>query len=131
MGIGDSEALAIQLRLEGRRFARPLTHDLIDEVLRELGGRVVKVHIEDLRGGVFFGKVFVETRARRFSLDARASDAVAMALGSAAPIFVARDVIARAAISSADLRAAPPAPGSPGPRSRPRPAEPRAPPTSL
>jgi hypothetical protein len=64
IGIGGSEALSIHLRHNKRRYPRPLTHDLLDEVLRQLGGRVVKVHIEDMRGNTFIGTVFVVRRGR-------------------------------------------------------------------
>src|SRR5688572_3528356 len=49
IGIGGTEALSIHLRHNKRRYPRPLTHDLLDEIVRQLGGRVVKVHIEDMR----------------------------------------------------------------------------------
>jgi bifunctional DNase/RNase len=110
IGIGGSEALSIHLRHNKRRYPRPLTHDLLDEVLRQLGGRVVKVHIEDMRGNTFIGTVFVVRRGRVMAIDARPSDAIALALGSGAPIFVSKDVVVKAGIRKQDI--APPASGS-------------------
>lgn len=100
MGIGSTEALSIHLRLERRRFERPLTHDLLDSVLRELDGKIIKVHVDDLRGGIFVGRVFIRAKGRIVELDARPSDAIALALGSQVPIFVAQSVIDKAAIQS-------------------------------
>lgn len=131
MGIGESEALSIHLRLERRRFERPLTHDLMDSALRELGGRVVKVHVDDLRSGVFTGTVFIQTRDRLISIDARPSDAVALALGNRAPIFVSQGVIDRASISSVEIKESLPREGEALPESMPQPGEPQKKPISL
>lgn len=123
MGIGATEALSIHYRLERRRFERPLTHDLYDATLRELGGRLIKVHVDDLRSGVFTGTVFVKAKSGRlFTIDSRPSDAIALALGSRVPIFVARSVIDEAAISS-DQALEEPADPELLPESMPRPAE--------
>jgi len=96
--IGGTEALSIVLRHERRRFERPLTHDLLDAVLRELGGELLKVHVDALKGDRFVGTVYVRHAGRVAALDARASDAIALALGSRVPIFVAREVIDTAGI---------------------------------
>ena len=102
LGIGSSEALSIHGRLERHPFPRPLTHDLLDHIVAGLGGTIVKVQIDDMRGEVFVGTVFVKANDRVFSVDARPSDAVALAIGSRAPIFVARPVLDRAAIHPGD-----------------------------
>jgi len=101
--VGDSEALSIQLRLEKRRYARPLTHDLLDAMLARLGGRIDSVRVEKLENNVFFGIVVVRDGARRMELDARTSDAVALAVGSDAPIYVNERVLERAGVSLDDL----------------------------
>jgi bifunctional DNase/RNase len=101
--VGDSEALSIQLRLEKRRYARPLTHDLLDTMLARLGGRIDSVRVEKLENNVFFGIVVVREGARRMELDARTSDAVALAVGCDAPIFVSERVLERAGVSLDDL----------------------------
>ena len=103
VGIGLPEALSIHGRLEHRHATRPLTHDLLDEMLKRLGGEVVRVQINDLQDDVFVAQVFVKSGDKVIAFDARPSDAVALALGSGAPIFVARPVVDRAAIRPDDL----------------------------
>lgn len=103
VGIGLPEALSIHGRLEHRATSRPLTHDLLDEMLKRLGGEVVRVQIDDLRDDIFVAQVFVKSGDRVIAFDARPSDAVVLALGSRAPIFVARPVVDRAAIHPDDI----------------------------
>ena len=97
--IGESQAMAIKLRLERRRYSRPLTHDLLDKAVEELGGEVVKVHIGAIKSGVFVGTVFIEGPKKTHELDARSSDAIALAVGNEVPIFVAREVFEKAGLS--------------------------------
>jgi len=101
--IGQAEALAIQLRLEKRRYDRPLTHDLMDSMMGKLGGRIESVRVDKVQDNVYFGTVIVASGARRIELDSRSSDAVALAVGSDAPIFVAEQVVKHAAVSLQDL----------------------------
>lgn len=96
--VGESEAMSIALRHARQRYERPLTHDLLDEVLAHLGGELVSIQIDDIRGDVFVGAVFIRQGDRVFSLDARPSDAIALALGHRVPIFVHERVVARAGI---------------------------------
>jgi bifunctional DNase/RNase len=107
--IGPNEAMAIDLRHRKQRYQRPLTHDLLDSILHELGGSLVKVQIDDIKDNTFVGAVFVRTATRVVELDARPSDAIALALGNHVPIFVARQVIDRAGVHRGD-RSAPPGP---------------------
>jgi bifunctional DNase/RNase len=108
IGIGNSEALSIHLRLQGEKFDRPLTHDLLDQLVARLGGKVAKVHIERLKDGVFHGRVFVTSPGGDIAVDARASDACALALGSQAPIYVSRSVVTEAGfLAEALLQGAP------------------------
>jgi uncharacterized protein len=96
--VGESEALTIALRHNRQRYERPLTHDLLDEVLAHLGGELVRIQIDDIRGETFVGAVFIRQGERTFSLDARPSDAIALALGHRVPIFVHERVVTRAGI---------------------------------
>jgi bifunctional DNase/RNase len=91
--VGGTEALTIQLRADGTRYERPLTHDLLSSLVRELGGSPVKSQIDDLRDDTYFGSVFVRQGDRILQLDARPSDAIAIALGSGAPLYVSRSVM--------------------------------------
>jgi hypothetical protein len=93
--IGFSEAQAIQLRLERRRFPRPLTHDLLEQIMQELGGELVEIHVDDLKGNTFVGTLIVKKgdEIRRF--DARPSDSIALAIGKQVPIYVSEAVLER------------------------------------
>jgi hypothetical protein len=119
LGIGPMEALSIHGRLERSPLPRPMTHDLLDHIVHELGGEIVRVQIDDLREDLFVGTVFIKARGRVISVDARPSDAVALAIGNSAPIFVARVVVDRAALHPEDLDDAQPSP-PPGERHQPR-----------
>jgi hypothetical protein len=88
--------MAIQLRLERRRFERPLTHDLLDTMIRELGGEVVKVHVDDLKSNTFVATLFIKKGERTLQIDARPSDSIALAVGNRVPVFVSRRVLERA-----------------------------------
>jgi bifunctional DNase/RNase len=91
--IGPHEAAAIGMALKGERFERPLTHDLICTIVDGLAGRVSRVVIHDLRGSTFLAKIFIEREAEVIAVDARPSDAIAIALRTAAPVFVAETVV--------------------------------------
>lgn len=99
--VGESEGLSIQLRLAGERFHRPLTHDLMDSVLAELGGTIASVRVERYEEEIFYSVVVLEHHAERLELDSRTSDAIALALGHNVPIFVRTSVLDR---GSVDLR---------------------------
>jgi bifunctional DNase/RNase len=96
--IGEAEANAISARMMGRRLPRPLTHDLLDRVMAQLGGRLLRVQIEDLRETVFFGRIFIRQGQREIDIDARPSDSIALAVGAQVPILVARKVLDAAGV---------------------------------
>lgn len=106
--IGGTEALSIALRLRDERYSRPLTHDLLDDAVVKLGGKVVSVRVDKLVDSVFYGTVLIRKTGRVLELDARPSDALALAVGNAAPIFVADEVIDQAGISLDRLDMRPP-----------------------
>jgi uncharacterized protein len=122
--VGETEALSIRLRLAKQRYARPLTHDLMDSALGELGASIEYVRVDKLQDNVFFGTIVVRDGARRIELDARSSDAVAMALGQQVPIFVARKVLDASAVDLDKLGK--PADGGPEPEHDPRRPDPIA-----
>ena len=109
VGVGLPEAVSIYGRLENKTAPRPMTHDLLDHVVTALGAVVVRVQIDDLKDGAFIGTVFLRGKDGKdiAPLDARASDAVAVALAAQAPIFVARPVVDRAALTKDDLERMP------------------------
>jgi bifunctional DNase/RNase len=120
--VGGTEALAIELRHNKQRYARPLTHDLLDDIMTRLGGKLVKIQIDDIRDDTFIGAVYVVHGGEVMTIDARPSDAIALALGSEVPIFVRKTVVERAGIRKEDLTPeAPSAPSPTAPTSGPQP----------
>jgi len=87
------QALAIAAGRNGDKPVRPLTHDLILSLLEVLGAKVAQVDITDLSGGTFYAMLSVERSGVRFDIDARPSDALAVAVRTGAPIFVAEHVL--------------------------------------
>jgi uncharacterized protein len=109
--VGEGEALSILVRLRQHPFQRPLTHDLLDTILRRLGGSIESVRVDAVKNNVFFATVLVRSGDRVFEVDSRASDAIALAVGNNAPIFVAKPVIEQAGIDVRGLDRKKPAPG--------------------
>ncbi len=101
--IGLVEAAAIASELEKIPLQRPMTHDLMKTLLAECGGKVAQVTVRDLRGDTFYASILVERAGQApVEVDARPSDAIALALRSGAPIRVAREVVERAKAAPAD-----------------------------
>jgi bifunctional DNase/RNase len=100
--IGAFEAQAIALELEKIQPPRPMTHDLIRNLFDALGADVTDIVIDDLREGTFFAKVRYVYDDEEAQLDARPSDAVALAVRADAPIFVAAPVLDEAGIPADD-----------------------------
>ncbi len=98
MEIGILEGRAIALEAEGIRTPRPLTHELLHKVIERLGGNVTAVQIRDFRDKTFFANLVLERAGDQLELDARPSDAIALALRSGAPIFATEQVLATAGI---------------------------------
>jgi bifunctional DNase/RNase len=93
--IGIFEASAIATEMEKIAFSRPMTHDLINEILRSVDVTVTKIEINDLRNNTFFANIYLHKDGKDFIVDARPSDAIAIALRANAPIFVDDKVIAK------------------------------------
>jgi bifunctional DNase/RNase len=101
--IGQYEADAITTELhEKRPHQRPLTHDLLKNVIEEMGGRVVHILINDMRKDIFFARLVVEVKGENVEIDSRPSDAIAIAVRSKAPIFVAEVVMEKSAVEPED-----------------------------
>ena len=99
IAIGGTEGMSIVGRVRGVPPRRPLTHDLLEDAVRKLGGTIVKVQIDELRDGVFHGSVYLRNaKGRIVRLDSRASDAVALGIGSGVPIYVAQRVLDEAGL---------------------------------
>lgn len=93
--IGLLEATAIATELEKIQFSRPMTHDLLRNVLKEVGARVIKIEVTDLRENTYYAIITIGSGEREFQIDARPSDAIALALRTNSPIFVHEMVIKR------------------------------------
>jgi uncharacterized protein len=94
--IGAFEAQSIALEMEGIKPPRPLTHDLIKNLIDLLGGELIDVLINELRDGTFFARINLDTQ----EIDSRPSDAIAIAVRYGAPIYVAEKVMAEASFVS-------------------------------
>jgi len=97
--IGALEANAIALAMEGVVPPRPLTHDLLKNMLERFQARVTMVLINDLRDDTFYAQITLDSRGETMEIDGRPSDAIALAIRFQAPIFAAEKVIETAAIS--------------------------------
>jgi bifunctional DNase/RNase len=91
--IGLFEASAIATELEKITFSRPMTHDLLNDILRILEAEVLRVEINDLRNNTFFANIHLIRDGKTLVIDSRPSDAIALALRADAPIFVDEKVI--------------------------------------
>ena len=91
--IGIFEASAIATEIEKITFSRPMTHDLLNEILKALRAEVLRIEIHDLRNNTFFANIQLLTDGNVIVIDARPSDAIAIALRAGAPIFVDTKVI--------------------------------------
>jgi len=94
--IGSFEAQSIALEIEGIKPPRPLTHDLLKNMVDNLGGTVKEVIIDELSDNTFFAKINVEVSTISNNIDSRPSDAIALAVRTGAPIFVSEDVMSSA-----------------------------------
>ncbi len=90
--IGIVEIFAIDRRLKGIKPPRPMTHDLLGSVVENLGARIEKIVINDLRNHTFYAKIHLSSNGRTVKIDSRPSDAIALGVASNAPIFVAEHV---------------------------------------
>ena len=90
--IGIVEIFAIDRRLKGIEPPRPMTHDLLDGVIKSLGAKIEKIVINDLRNHTFYAKIHLSLDGRTVEVDSRPSDAIALGVASDAPIYVAEHV---------------------------------------
>ncbi len=93
--IGIVEIFAIDRRLKGITPPRPMTHDLLDSVIKGLGAKIEKIVINDLRSHTFYAKIHLRMNGQVVEVDSRPSDAIALGAASGAPIFVAEHVLDR------------------------------------
>ena len=96
--IGHPEAAAILMKLQGASAPRPLTHDLLVNILGELDVEIVRVTVTELRDNTFHASITVQQNGSELEIDSRSSDAIAVALRAQAPIYAADSVIEESAI---------------------------------
>ena len=96
--IGHAEAAAILMKLQGAQTPRPMTHDLVSEMLGELNAEVTKITVTELRDNTFFASITLQQNGRELEVDSRPSDALALAVRTGAPIFAADKVIEESGI---------------------------------
>lgn len=96
--IGPAEADAIAVKLQDVSVPRPLTHDLLGNVIGQLGGTVQSIIVHDLTNDTFFAKIILGVDGRTIEVDSRPSDAIALAVRAKVPIFAEEMVLSKAAI---------------------------------
>ncbi len=98
--IGISEVTAIKMKISGIQPPRPLTHDLLQNTISQLGATLDRIVITKLEFNTFFAKLILQTKdGAKFEVDARPSDSIAVALRADAPIYVAEEVLNQVASS--------------------------------
>jgi uncharacterized protein len=95
--IGYNEAIAIDRKLKDVSVPRPLTHDLLQSVIERMGGRLERVVLNDLRDATYFAILVIRKGDEIVEVDARPSDAIALAVRTGAPLFAEESVIQKAA----------------------------------
>jgi bifunctional DNase/RNase len=96
--IGHAEAAAILMKLQSQSAPRPMTHDLMSDMLEQLGARLVKITVTELRENTFYAQITVVQDGQEIEVDSRPSDAIALAIRAEAPIYAAERVIEESAI---------------------------------
>ena len=96
--IGHPEAAAILMKLQGASTPRPMTHDLVTDMLGQLDAQVVRITVTELKENTFYASITVQQDGSEIEIDSRPSDAIALAVRAEAPIFAADDVIEESAI---------------------------------
>ena len=96
--IGHPEAAAILMKMQEAPVPRPMTHDLVADIVRRLGGEVVSIAVTDLKDSTFYASITVRQNGDEIEIDSRPSDAIAIAIRLDAPIFVADKVMEESAV---------------------------------
>jgi len=103
--IGLLEATAIASEMEGIKFSRPMTHDLLKNMMDKVDVKVARIEVSDLKDNTYYAVIHLKQGDKEMTLDARPSDALAISLRVKAPIFVAEEVIKQS--SRIDLKSEP------------------------
>jgi len=96
--IGHPEAAAILMKLQSQAPPRPMTHDLLSDMLEQLGAQIIRITVTELRENTFYAQITLQQDGGEIEIDSRPSDAIALAIRAEAPIFAADRVIEESAI---------------------------------
>ena len=96
--IGHPEAAAILMKLQSQPAPRPMTHDLLSDMLEQLDAQITRITVTELRENTFYAQITLQQDGREIEVDSRPSDAIALAIRAEAPIFAADRVIEESAI---------------------------------
>ena len=96
--IGHPEAAAILMKLQGASTPRPMTHDLVTDMLAQLDAQVTRITVTELKENTFYAQITLQVNGSEIEIDSRPSDAIALAVRADAKIFVADEVIDDSAI---------------------------------
>jgi bifunctional DNase/RNase len=96
--IGHPEAAAILMKLQGAQTPRPMTHDLLNDLLEQLDAKCERVSVTELRDNTFYASITISVNGSEIEIDSRPSDAIALAVRCQAPIFAAEEVIDESSI---------------------------------
>ena len=91
--VGLMEATAMATELEGIKMARPMTHDLLRDLISQLGGEIESIEVTELRDNTYYATICLQVGDKKLSVDSRPSDAISLALRTKSPIFVAKQVL--------------------------------------
>jgi len=97
--IAHAEAYAIAVELQGTNPPRPLTHDLLKNVISELGAKIVSIVISDLIEDIFYARIVLDVEGRHVEIDSRPSDAIALSVRTKTPIYVDESLLERAGMT--------------------------------
>ena len=97
--IGPTEAEAIAVKMQGMNVPRPLTHDLLVDLVKSVGGSIEHILVSDLQNETFYARIVIRVGDRLHEIDSRPSDAMAIAVRAEVPIYVSDQVMDKAAIS--------------------------------
>ncbi|MYE91435.1 bifunctional nuclease family protein [Candidatus Poribacteria bacterium] len=104
--IGQGEALSIQFQLKGEEPLRPMTHDLMKNIIESLGANVDAVYVHTMKDSTYFGQIDVVANGKTLKIDARPSDSIALALRLGVPIYVAESIVQEIGFPETELREA-------------------------
>jgi uncharacterized protein len=97
--IAQAEAYSIAIELQGTSSPRPLTHDLLRNVIQDLGANIESIVISDLVDDIFYARIVLDVAGRHVEVDSRPSDAIALAVRARSPIYVEDSVLERAGVA--------------------------------